>query len=140
MPVLTVPQTFLFLNGTVQRYTETRVARLLVNWAAGFAKDSAVVVDATNFSADVESSFALLLSEKDGTPKIWGAIERVLNRADIHFYISRDRELQKKLVLHEFPGIYAFHGGRFTRYSGRLDIRSAVRFLQDTFVDIKAEI
>jgi hypothetical protein len=133
MFVLTVPQMFLFLKGVAHRYTETRVARLIVNWAAGYANDTAAMVGIGNFSIEEGSSLAILFSEKEEIPKVWGAVERVLNRSDIGFYVSRDRDLQKKLGLTEFPGVYAFHRGQFRQYSGRIDVNSVVRFFRGVF-------
>jgi hypothetical protein len=135
-----LPQLFYFRDGTIYPYLGLRIARLLVTWVSGFVLNTAAVVDAANYSVSADEKVALLLTEKAALPKVWAAIERALNRSDIRFFASRDRNLQTRLGLPTFPAVYALRGSDSWRFDGRLSVRDAVKFYRSTFPDDQAEL
>jgi hypothetical protein len=94
----------------------------------------------SNYSVSANEKVALLLTEKAALPKVWAAIERVLNHSNIRFLASRDRNLQTRLRLPTFPAVYALRGTERWRFDGRLSVRDAVKFYRSTFPDDHAEL
>lgn len=127
-----VPRTLYFLNGRIHEYQGMQLARLLVNWASAFVNDTATVVDASNYTAAPRA--AILFTERHPAPKVWAAVERVLARKDIPFFVSSDRALQEKLGAERFPGVYALVEGQAPKLlDKKLTVRDAVEFLQSAF-------
>jgi hypothetical protein len=135
-----LPRLYYFRDGIIHPYPGLRIARLLVNWVAAFVPDTAVPVDAANYSAGSDEKVALLLTEKATVPKVWAGIERSLNRSDIRFFVSGDRNLQTRLSLPAFPAVYALRGTSAWRFEGRLSVKEAVKFYRETFPDGDSEL
>ena len=129
-----VPRTLYFLNGRIQEYQGIQLARLLVNWASSFVNDTAIVVDDNNFTESPRA--AILFTERHPAPKIWAAIERVLARKDIPFFVSSDNKLQERLGAEKFPGVYALtQGGKPQLFDKKLNVKDAVEFFKAAFAD-----
>ena len=110
-----------------------QLARLLVNWASTFAKDTAIVVDRDNYSTFISENAAILFTEKPSIPKIWAGIEKKLGMNDVKFFVSHDQKLFEDLKLENFPGIYVKKGDKITCYTGKLTIREAAEFFKNQF-------
>jgi hypothetical protein len=72
-----------------------------------------------------------LLTEKSSAPKIWSVIERKLNNYHVHFFVSGDRELQSKLNLSAFLGIYFRKNNNVVRFEGKMDVKSGFQFIEN---------
>ena len=128
-----VPKLFLFSNGIINKYDGPQLSRLMANWITSFINDTALLVDSSNYTENVAENSTILFTSKPGIPKIWAAIEKSLNSTNIKFLISKDKELQAKLGLEGFPGIFAKKGDQFKKFSEHLDTRSVVHFLKSFY-------
>ena len=127
-----VPRLLYFLNGRIHEYQGMQLARLLVNWASAFVNDTAIVVDASNYTSQPRA--AILFTERHPAPKVWAAIERALARSDVPFFVSSDRELQAKLGAERFPGVYAITANQPPKlFDKKLTVRDALEFFKAEF-------
>jgi hypothetical protein len=91
-------------------------------------------------SVAADEKVVLLLTEKVTLPNVWAAIERLLNRSEIRFLVSRDRNHQTRLALPAFAAVYALRGAGAWLFDGRLSVKEATKFYRSTFQDGHSEL
>jgi thiol-disulfide isomerase/thioredoxin len=131
-----VPELFYFLKGSIYPYRGMKLSRLLVNWASNFVDSTAAIITSENFTTQLSGFSALMLTDKYPPPKIWKAIENVLNRTDVTFYVSGDRSLQEKFELTAFPAVYAINGKEIHEFKLKLTVADAVKFFTEEFAPL----
>jgi hypothetical protein len=99
---------------------------------SSFLVDSSTKVDNDSYEPLVDEDVAILFTDDDPPPRSWSIIQRRLERPDIAFFRSSDRELLKRLGQTAFPGLYAVRDGRVTRFKKKLSATGAIAFLQST--------
>lgn len=136
-----VPKLFHFQNGIINKYDGPQLSRLMVNWITAFINNTAAVVTSENYTENAAENSVILFTSKPEIPKIWAAIEKALNKSNIKFLVSRDKELHAKLGLEGFPGIFAKKGDAFEKYPGHIDTAGVVKFLLNYYgEDKKSEL
>jgi hypothetical protein len=136
LKIESVPQTWLFLKGTVYPYTGMQLARLFANYAAVFVHDSSILVDDSNFTVNASTNAAILFTDKRPTPRIWMAIASVVNRTDVGYYVCRDPAVKARFGLADetFSAVYGIKAGKFEKYSNaKLTVADAAAFLNNLF-------
>lgn len=134
-----VPRLFHFYNGIIHPYEGTQLSRVMANWASLFINDTALLVDADNYTENAGDNVAILFTSKSVIPKIWAGVERTFNNSNVKFLVSRDEKLKEKLGLESFPGIYAKKGNTFTLFKDTMQIKKIVQFLHSIFAE-KSEL
>ena len=148
--VYSVPSIIYYKNESATLYKGYRIPREIVNWVSQFVNtDSINIVDHLNYSNISKNEglkkVAILFSEKKDIPKIWVAVNNVLNQFNqILFLFSRDKQLHHELNLSTFPGIYFSNDKKeFIEYKGKRIIPRIVNFIQDQiqlYSDHKTEL
>lgn len=146
LKIYTVPSFVYYLNGNVSLYKGYRIPREIVNWVSKFVNtDSISIVDNSNYSSMLNNEgsnneksqpVAILFSDKKDIPKIWAAVNNVLNQYDrkkiVSFLFSNDRKLLQELKLSTFPGIYFSNNGKdFFEYTGKRITPRIVDFIRN---------
>ncbi|OHT09014.1 hypothetical protein TRFO_22265 [Tritrichomonas foetus] len=133
-----VPRLFYFLNGRIHVFEGMQLSRIIVNWASNFVNNTAIEVNAENYTETEKAAF--LFTNKPEIPKIWAGVERAFNNSAIKFYVSRDQELLAKLGQKTFPGVYVKNGAEVKEFTGKLQIHDLKLFLKSTFGEKSEEL
>jgi hypothetical protein len=130
--VLEEPSVYLIEgNGSAKHLPNRRDMGWLIDILSARVPDQYVFVDRYNYTINPDERAGFLFMEGKMLPKLWTAVQNLLNRTDLIFYASTDRGLYEDLGLSKFPGIYAVKNSEFILFEKELLPRDIANFISD---------
>jgi hypothetical protein len=120
-------------NGSAKQFPMMKDVRHLFDLLCARITEQYVLVDRLNYTVNPDERAGFIFMDNKLLPKLWTAVQNLLNRTDLIFYASTDKGLYEDLGLSKFPGVYAVKNGEFILFDDELLPREIANFFAETF-------